>query len=165
MRSSFSTCSRTTFRVAISVCKDNSRTSPLPRATWLTRASNDLSPPCSRTTPKTLRRPRIWLRMSVRVPTSCARAPRTARTLWFDPDLPVPAGAHDLRQTEGIVPIGFVDLHAERCFCMPGIDADYRQPHFLECVPVPGRQRPGLKTNSDRVRRSYPDCSCDLFGC
>jgi hypothetical protein len=55
----------------------------------------------------------------------------------FDADFPVPAGAHDLRQAFSIIPVGLVDLHAEGGFGMPGINADHRQPHRLQGVPVP----------------------------
>ena len=55
----------------------------------------------------------------------------------FDTDLFVPPTLHDACNAHGIVTVAFVDLHLQRCLCMPGIDADDGQSHLVQLGPKP----------------------------
>jgi hypothetical protein len=70
----------------------------------------------------------------------------------LDRHLPVPAGAHDLRQAEGVVGVGLVDLQAERCLRVSRIEADdgNTAPTKVERQPI--RELPGLKADLDSGR-------------
>src|ERR1700750_3011097 len=81
-RSSCATCSLTVFSVASKLRTDASSRS-LPCNAAITCCSKDWPQPRCRTVPKTLSRPRIWFFRSVCMPTSCARAPSTARIWWL----------------------------------------------------------------------------------
>lgn len=65
---------------------------------------------------------------------------------------PIPARAHDLSATLGIIPVVLVDLHLQRCTRMPGIEADNRKRPVAQLMHQP---RPGLNSDS----RIYPGMS------
>jgi hypothetical protein len=61
----------------------------------------------------------------------------------LDRDLPIPAGADDLSQAEGVIGVGLVDLKAQRRLSVAGIEADDGdtaaaeiERHQLESCPV-----------------------------
>src|SRR3954453_19669726 len=62
----------------------------------------------------------------------------------FNAHLLVPPGTHDLSKAGGVVPVGLVRHHAQRCARVPRVEANYRQPTLGQLVPQPDREWPGL---------------------
>ncbi len=62
-----------------------------------------------------------------------------------------------MRQTVGVVRIGLVGRHVERCLGVPRIDADRWQPFRAERMVEPNRQRPGLEHHPLDRRRVLAD--------
>jgi hypothetical protein len=67
-------------------------------------------------------------------------------------DLTIPAHAHQLGQTKGVVAIGLVDLAGQRCLGVTGIEARHREPELPEFVPMPDRERPRLEADLRHLR-------------
>ena len=77
--------------------------------------------------------------------------------------LAVPADAHDLCQTEGVVGVGLVDLERQRGFGVARIDADHGQANRLQLVEHPVRQLPAFESDPSRVGRVLLHSRCDSF--
>ena len=75
----------------------------------------------------------------------------------FDAHLLVPAALHDAGNADGIVAIALVDLQLQGRFGMTRIDADDRQPLFLQLGPQPVRCRAGLEADPGDMRRMFDD--------
>ncbi len=72
---------------------------------------------------------------------------------------PIPSGAHDLRQTFGVVLVGLVHLHLQRRTRMPGVETDDIKPAPTQRVHQPGRHRAGLQpytSVSSRMTFDHP---------
>src|SRR5436305_423985 len=82
-------------------------------------------------------------------------SPRYAPT-DLDRHVAEPSRAHDLRQAERIIAVRLIDLQAERCLGVAGIDTDDRQPALAQGARQPIRQQPGLETDAHRVWRTQP---------
>jgi hypothetical protein len=70
--------------------------------------------------------------------------------------LPIPAGAHDLRQGAGIVAIGLVRHRLHRRIGGPRLDADRRQTFGAQFVMKPGRQRTRFQTHPFHRQIDFP---------
>src|ERR1700758_5804311 len=68
-----------------------------------------------------------------------------------------------MRQSLGVVGIGFVHLHVERFLSMACIKTDHRQTLSRERSPKPGGQWSSLETNTDGGR-SVPTHCCSNRG-
>jgi len=79
----------------------------------------------------------------------------------FDFHLPVPACSHELGQTERVVLVGRVDLHAQPRLGMARIQAHQWQPEVVQRVPEPCRERPRFETDALGVRSARRDCVGD----
>jgi hypothetical protein len=75
------------------------------------------------------------------------RAPQPALPA-LDVDLPIPAGAHDLRQRAGIVAVGLVRHRLHRRIGAARFDADRQQAGDAQLVVQPSRQRAGLQADA-----------------
>ena len=79
----------------------------------------------------------------------------------FDSNLTVPAGFDDLRQSVGIVLVGFVNLAAHCRLGMPSIKTYHRKAHVLQRVPVPRRQGTAFQSDPRNLRRLGFDDLCE----
>src|SRR6478672_9538985 len=59
-------------------------------------------------------------------------------------DRPIPSRAHDLRQSFGVVLVGFVELHLQRGFHSPGVQTLDIEASAAQAVNEPGCHRTGL---------------------
>ena len=77
--------------------------------------------------------------------------------------LPVPADTHDLRQTEGVVGVGLVDLKRQRRLGVARIDADHGEASLFQLVEQPARQLPAFEPDPNRMGRVLLHGGCDGF--
>jgi hypothetical protein len=129
--------------------------------------TNVLPLPGPSTTPKVFISPRIWLYSVVRMENESAAGrqqqsnPMTFYALDFH--FSIPSATDDLSQTVGIALVCLVQLHHQRSFGMPCMDANYRQTRGPKRVPVPDTQRAGLECNPHCVRSALPNDFFDLI--
>src|SRR5262249_24527824 len=114
--------------------------------------SNNPPAPLGTIRPNVFRMPRMTARAKQRLCQHGAAA--------FDPDLPVPAGTHQMCQSLGVVGIGLVHLHIERLLAVTRIETDHRQAFSSERSPKPSGQWSRLETDAHRSR-SIPTHCCN----
>jgi len=98
----------------------------------------------------------MWFDSRVVMPTSCARTPSSARPVdveRFHVHRPIRSGAHDLRQTLGVVLVGLVHLHPERGARVPGVEANNVEPPAAQLMHKPRLHRPGLDADPGVISR------------
>src|SRR4051812_19765143 len=146
-------------RVASNTCSVGSMIAPstgCPSIAARTRAGNWLRKPLGRTRPNVLRMPRTQFFSVVICDTIWARATSSARTAWQSRPFTITsryAHAHDLRQTEGVVGVGLVDLQRQRRLGVARIDADHGEAGRFQPVEQPVRQLPAFHPDPNRMGR------------
>ena len=74
----------------------------------------------------------------------------------LDGDRAVPAAAYQLREPEGVVGVGLVQLAGEHRLGVAGVQADHWQALLPQAMPEPGRKRAGLQPDGRGRRRPGP---------
>src|SRR4051812_42487153 len=74
----------------------------------------------------------------------------------LDVHRPVPSGAHDLRQTLGVILVGLVHLHLERGARVPGVETGDIEAARAQFMHEPWRHRPGLDPKLGILSRMPP---------
>src|SRR6266851_984986 len=75
-------------------------------------------------------------------------------------DWPIPSRAHDLRQSLGVVLVGFVEPHLQRGLHTPGVQTLDIKASAAQAVHEPGRHRAGLDTDFDVNNTGMPQHAC-----
>lgn len=113
--------------------------------------------PAGTTTPKVFISPRIWFESSVATLTSRDQRPGRHAFEPLHADLTEEACLRQVREPVGIVGIGLVRGHVERCLGVARVDADRRQPLLRQGMMKPDRQRPRLEHHPPGRRCTLAD--------
>ena len=74
----------------------------------------------------------------------------------LDLDGSIPSRPHQLRESQRIIAIGFVQLKGEGRVGMAGMQTDDREAGVTQRVPVPHRERPRFHRDRGRLWRPLP---------
>src|SRR5215831_15265570 len=147
-------------RAASSTCNVGSIIAPsagCPSIAARTRAGNWLRKPLGSTRPNVFRMPRTQFlqRRNLRHDLGACYQQCThgLAVEALHRHLAVPADAHDLRQTEGVVGVGLVDLQRQRRLGVARIHADHGEASLFQPVEQPVRQLPAFEADPNRMGR------------